>query len=120
MTNCNWPGSKSHIQAGRIGISGDENRTDVLAMRQPAVPSLPSLRGLEFSINAAPISYRWLPSGSWLSLTKNRQYVPTTVKDTDNLQRVALGVVHDDVIRKGLDRPKPKWKLGYLLADTTA
>ncbi len=61
-----------------------------------------------------------LASGSWLSLTKNRQYVPTAVKDTDNLQRVALGVVHDDVIRKGLDRPKPKWKRGYLRAGPTA
>ena len=49
----------------------------------------------------------WLPSGSRLGLAKNRQYVPTTMKDTDSIQRVALGVVHDDVIRKGLGRPKP-------------
>jgi hypothetical protein len=42
------------------------------------------------------------------------------MEDTDNLQRVALGIIHDDVIRKGLDCPKPNWKLGYVLSFATA
>src|SRR5208282_1709071 len=71
---------------------------------------------IQFGDVRLSLGYR---AGSWLSLAKNRQYIPAAVKDTDNLQRVALGVVHNDVIREGLDRPKPKWKRGYLLAGAT-
>ncbi len=47
---------------------------------------------------------------SWLALAENRQNVPSAVKDPDYLQRVGLGILHDDVIRIGLDCPEAKRK----------
>src|SRR5437016_3786985 len=49
---------------------------------------------------------------SRFALAENRQNVPSAVKDADNLEWGARGIVHDDVVRKCLNRPKPKRKLG--------
>ena len=46
--------------------------------------------------------------------------VPRTVKDADDLQRIGLGVVHDDVIGIGLDCPEPKRMSGQILSGMPA
>jgi len=53
-------------------------------------------------------------------LAEKCRNVPRTVKDADDLQRIGLGVVHDDVIRIGLDCPEPKRMSGQILAGMPA
>jgi hypothetical protein len=53
-------------------------------------------------------------------LPENCRNVPRTVKDADDLQRIGLGVVHDDVIRIGLDCPETKRMSGQILAGMPA
>jgi hypothetical protein len=53
-------------------------------------------------------------------LAEKCRNVPRTVKDADDLQRIGLGVVHDDVIGIGLDCPEPKRMSGQILAGMPA
>src|SRR6266851_4370264 len=49
---------------------------------------------------------------SRFALAENGENVPGAVKDADNVEWSARGIVHNDAVRKGLDCPKPKRKLG--------
>ena len=53
-------------------------------------------------------------------LAEKCRNVPRTVKDADDLQRIGLGMVHDDVIRTGLDSPEPKRMFGQILTGMPA
>ena len=53
-------------------------------------------------------------------LAEKCRNVPRTVKDADDLQRVGLGVVHDDVIGIGLDCPEPKRMSGQIITGMPA
>jgi len=51
------------------------------------------------------------------TFAKNRQYIATTMQYPDDLQGLKCGIINNDVVRKGLDRPKSEWKMGDFLSN---